>query len=75
MVRAIPPSLEDIGTRLTGTAVGLVFAVGEIGGFAGPFLIGLLRDATGSFLPGLAVLAAGGIAAVFAGYRLNSVSG
>jgi len=75
MVRAIPPSLEGIGTRLTGTAVGLVFAVGEIGGFAGPFLIGLLRDATGSFLPGLAVLAAGGIAAVFAGYRLNSVSG
>lgn len=75
MVRAIPPALEGIGARLTGTAVGLVFAVGEIGGFAGPFLIGLLRDATGSFAPGLAVLAASGIAAVVAGSRLDTVGG
>jgi cyanate permease len=73
MVRAIPPALEGIGTRLTGTAVGLVFAVGEIGGFAGPFLIGLLRDVTGSFVPGLAVLAVSGIMAVLAGYRLDAV--
>jgi cyanate permease len=72
MVRAIPPALEGIGPRLTGTAVGLVFAVGEIGGFAGPFLIGLLRDSTGSFVPGLAVLAASGLAAVLAGARLDT---
>lgn len=72
MVRAIPPALEGIGPRLTGTAVGLVFAVGEIGGFVGPFLIGLLRDSTGSFVPGLAVLAASGLAAVLAGARLDT---
>lgn len=73
MVRAIPPALDGIGPRLTGTAVGLVFAVGEIGGFAGPFLIGLFRDMTGSFAPGLAVLAASGLSAVVAGSRLGSV--
>ena len=73
MVRAIPPALEGIGPRLTGTAVGLVFAVGEIGGFAGPFLIGFLRDSTGSFVPGLAVMAVSGLAAVLAGARLERV--
>ncbi|MXR52529.1 MFS transporter [Halovenus sp. WSH3] len=75
MVRAIPPALDGIGARLTGTAVGLVFAVGEIGGFAGPFLIGFLRESTGSFTPGLAVLAVSGIAAVVAGFRLDSAGG
>ena len=73
MVRAIPPALEGIGARLTGTAVGLVFAIGELGGFAGPFLIGLFRDATGSFVPGLSILAVSGIAAVLAGSRLETV--
>ncbi len=73
MVRAIPPALDGIGPRLTGTAVGLVFAIGEIGGFAGPFLIGFLRDSTGSFVPGLAVLAVSGLAAVLAGARLERV--
>jgi cyanate permease len=72
MVRAIPPELEGIGARLTGTAVGLVFAVGEIGGFFGPVLIGWLHDLTGSFAPGLAVLAASGVAAVLAGFRLRT---
>ncbi|WP_336327165.1 MFS transporter [Halovenus sp. HT40] len=73
MVRAVPPALEGIGARLTGTAVGLVFAIGELGGFAGPFLIGLFRDATGSFVPGLSLLAISGIAAVLAGARLETV--
>jgi cyanate permease len=73
MVRAIPPALSGIGPRLTGTAVGLVFAVGEIGGFAGPFLIGWLHDLTGSFAPGLSILAGSGVAAVLAGIRLRTV--
>lgn len=73
MVRAIPPALDGIGARLTGTAVGLVFAIGEIGGFGGPFLIGLFKDMTGSFIPGLAVLAVSGLAAVLAGLQLETV--
>jgi cyanate permease len=70
LVRALPVELEGIGAARTGAAVGLVFAVGEIGGFAGPFLVGTLYDLTGSFAPGLAVLSVGGLAAVLAGAAL-----
>jgi ACS family tartrate transporter-like MFS transporter len=38
--------------------IGLINAVGNLGGFAGPFLMGWMRDASGSFLVGLCVLAA-----------------
>jgi cyanate permease len=71
LIRAIPPDLEGIGARLTGTAVGFVFAVGEIGGFLGPVLVGTLHDVTGSYVPGLAVLAAGGLVVAVAGAALR----
>lgn len=32
-----------------GTVGGVFFSIGEVGGFPGPFLMGYLRDATGSF--------------------------
>jgi len=70
LVRLIPAELEDVGPARTGTAVGLVFAVGELGGFLGPFLVGSLFGLTGSYTPGLAVLAVGCLAAVVAGWRL-----
>jgi len=71
LIRAIPPELDGIGARLTGTAVGFVFAVGEIGGFLGPVVIGTLHDTTGSFLPGLAMLAAAGVVVAIAGEFLR----
>lgn len=67
LIRAIPPELEGIGARLTGTAVGFIFAVGEIGGFLGPVLVGTLYDLTGSYTPGLALLASGGLVVAVAG--------
>jgi cyanate permease len=70
LLRALPTEIEDIGPELTATAVSLVFAVGELGGFAGPFLVGSLRDLTGSFVPGIATLALGAVAMVAAGARL-----
>jgi cyanate permease len=70
LLRAIPTELDDVGPELTATAVGLVFAVGELGGFAGPFVVGSLRDVTGSFAPGVAALALGAVAMVAAGLRL-----
>jgi cyanate permease len=73
LVRAIPPDLDSIGARLTGTAVGLVFAVGEVGGFLGPVLIGSLRDVTGTFAAGLAILAGGGLLAVAAGAAMQTI--
>ena len=45
--------------RAAAGGVALVNAVGNIGGFVGPTLVGYARDATGSFATGLWVLAAG----------------
>ena len=39
---------KDIGPQKIGTAAGMFFASAEIGGFSGPFIIGLLRDFTNS---------------------------
>ncbi len=74
LVRAIPPALEGIGARLTGTAVGFIFAVGEIGGFLGPVLIGTSHDLTGSYAPGLGLIAAAGIVVAFAGATLRRLA-
>ncbi len=45
--------------RAAAGGVALVNAVGNIGGFVGPTLVGYARDATGSFAAGLWVLAGG----------------
>ena len=70
MIRTLPIELPGIGPRLTGTATGLIFAVGEVGGFLGPFLLGTLYDVTGSYESGLAVLAASGLLVVAAGVAM-----
>jgi cyanate permease len=46
-----------VGARNMGTAAGLFFAVGEIGGTLGPVLLGATADLTGSFMSGMLVLA------------------
>ena len=50
-------------TFLRGSAaaggIALVNSVGNLGGFVGPYVIGLLREATGSFAAGLLALAIG----------------
>ena len=71
LVRALPVELDGIGPRLTATAVGLVFTVGEVGGFLGPALVGAVRDATGSFAGGIALFAACGAVVVAAGFALD----
>ncbi|MFW5963424.1 MAG: CynX/NimT family MFS transporter [Natronomonas sp.] len=73
LIRAVPVELDGIGAKLTGTAVGVVFAVGEIGGFLGPVVIGALRDATGTFTPGVAVAAGGTLVAAVAGAAMSSL--
>jgi cyanate permease len=75
LVRSVPVELEGIGPSLTGTAVGLIFAIGEIGGFLGPALIGTLRDLTGSFTPGIVLSAAAAIVAALAGVSLSDLDG
>jgi len=73
LIRAIPVEIEGIGPALTGTAVGLVFAVGEVGGFLGPVVVGALRDATGSFAPGLALCAVAALVAVGSGASMREL--
>ena len=55
---------EGVGAASMGAAAGLFFATAEIGGFGGPFLLGVLRDATGALTSG--VLALAGVAVVMA---------
>jgi cyanate permease len=50
--------MPGVGPRRMGTAAGIFFAVGEVGGTLGPVLLGLLVDVTGSFTPGLLAMAA-----------------
>lgn len=48
-------------------AVGMINSVGNLGGFAGPYAMGFLRDHTSSFAAGIGTLSAGaGIAALLA---------
>ena len=60
-----------VGAAAMGTAGGLYFTVGEIGGFAGPSLMGLLFDVTGGFVVGLTLIAVISIAMAFASLALD----
>ncbi|UKY54434.1 MFS transporter [Streptomyces inhibens] len=53
---AIPGRL--LRFEVVAVAMGLINALGNLGGFAGPYLVGWLTDATGSSVTGFAVLAA-----------------
>jgi len=58
---------EIVPPQSAGIALGLINGLANLGGFVGPFLVGALRDATGSFYSGFIFLSACLIAAgVFA---------
>ena len=56
------PSLFLTGSAAAG-GIALINSVGNLGGFAGPYIMGWVKNATGNFNAGLYVLAAFGIAA------------
>jgi len=58
------PSMFLTGSAAAG-GIALINSVGNLGGFAGPYMMGWVKDATGSFKDGLYVLAGFGIAAAF----------
>lgn len=45
--------LPEVGPARMGIIGGLYFSIGEIGGFSGPFILGLSKELTNSFVPGL----------------------
>jgi cyanate permease len=45
--------LPEVGPSRMGIIGGLYFSIGEIGGFGGPFILGLSKELTNSFVPGL----------------------
>lgn len=57
LMMAILMDLPQVGARRMGAAAGVYFAIGEIGGFGGPALLGFVYDATGTFGWGVATLA------------------
>jgi cyanate permease len=50
--------IREVGAEAMGVATGIYFAVGEVGGFSGPALMGLLKDLSGGFTAGLMMLTA-----------------
>jgi len=56
------PSMFLTGSAAAG-GIALINSVGNLGGFAGPYIMGWVKDATGSFKAGLYLLAGFGIAA------------
>jgi len=52
------PSMFLRGTAAAG-GIALINSVGNLGGFAGPYLVGWIKDSTGSYSAGMAVLACG----------------
>jgi MFS transporter, ACS family, tartrate transporter len=47
-----------LGESAAAASIGLINSLGNLGGFAGPFLLGYLATRTGSFLSGLSCLVA-----------------
>ena len=60
---------KGIGAKRIGAAGGLFFAVSEIGGFGGPFVVGILRDLTGDARLGVIVI--GLVMLLFAPFALK----
>jgi ACS family tartrate transporter-like MFS transporter len=67
---------------LTGTAaaggIALINSIGNLGGFAGPFMVGWIRDATGKFIYGLVFLGVsvllGGVVAYICCQRVQATT-
>jgi cyanate permease len=57
MMLLILMDTREVDPKYMGAAGGMFFCVAEIGGFTGPLLMGVLVDATGTFLTGVFFLA------------------
>ena len=58
-------STSRMSAKIAGAAIALVNSIGAIGGFAGPYAMGWLHDATHTYSAGLFAIAASMAAAAF----------
>lgn len=72
IMMAVLMELPQIGAQRMGAAAGVYFGIGEIGGFSGPALLGLLYDATGTFTWGITALALVAVAALLPLWMLRT---
>ena len=56
IVMLILMETRGVGVLRMGAAAGLFYAVAEVGGFGGPFLLGVVRDVTGELGVGILTL-------------------
>ena len=59
-----------LGSTAAAGGIALINSVGNLGGFAGPYIVGLVKDATGSFAGALVTFAGLAIAAALFALRL-----
>ena len=57
VLMSVPVEMEKIGTALAGTAMGVIFMLGNTGGFIGPVVAGKLMDTAGTSMPGFIFIA------------------
>ena len=70
MLFVLPMELDGMTPGKVAVAWGWIMAVSGMGGFVAPLVVGILRDATGSFLPGFLVFAALAWMLVVAGFSV-----
>jgi hypothetical protein len=66
--------MREIGAARTGAAAGLYFTFGELGGFGGPFLIGVLSGAGSGYGLPLVLLAGLQLVIALRALQLTEVS-
>jgi MFS transporter, CP family, cyanate transporter len=66
--------LPEIGARNTGTASGLFFSAGEVGGMLGPLILGVIYDVTHGFAAGLGVFTLISLALALGTRRLRTLA-
>lgn len=68
IIFTVPMELPGMTAQRVGVTTALALSLGNIAGFLAPLGVGLLRDATGSFVTGLGVAAALGLILAVAGW-------
>jgi MFS family permease len=53
----IPVELEEVGHAFAATAVGIIFMIGNTGGFIGPIIAGKIMDISGNNWSGFLLMA------------------